>query len=186
MTKATLKSSMFSLPGCSGHWRSLCSHPPPFWGLTVMWYIFYQSWDSWGFASCLVATESLTRSGKELLSGSHGTGWLMQVCLGSSQQGLEARVGRGAMGQVCRCAGWCPPSQLQRPSEREKGKRDAGDSGTWESPLLLGNVSRTARAQTQRTGGASAGQRQPWSTAIVSVFILASTFWARSSLGVCM
>lgn len=112
------------------------------------------------------------RSGKELLSGSHVTGWLMQVCLGSSQQGLEAGVGRGATGQVCRCAGWCPPSQLQRPSEREKGKRGAGDAGTRKSPLILGNVSRTARAQTQRTGGASAEQRQPWGTATGLVFIL--------------
>lgn len=97
--------------------------------------------------------------------------------------GLEARVGRGATGQVCRCAGWCPPSQLQRPSEREKGKRGAGDSGTWESPLLLGSVSRTARAQTQRAGGANAEQRQPWSTAIVSVFILASSFWQGAVWG---
>lgn len=45
---------------------------------------------------------------------------------------------------------------------REKGKRGAGDTGTWESPLILRSVSRTARAETQRTGGASAEQRQPW------------------------
>lgn len=126
-----------------------------------MWYIFYQSWDSWGFASCLVATESLMKSGKELLSGSHGTGWLMQVCLGSSQQGLEAGVGEGPQDRCADVLAGAHPLNCED-LLREKGKRGAGDTGTRESPLILGSVSRTARAETQRTGGASAEQRQPW------------------------
>ena len=126
-----------------------------------MWYIVYQSWDSWGFASCLVATESLMKSGKELLSGSHGTGWLMQVCLGSSQQGLEAGVGEGPQDRCADVLAGAHPLKCEDPL-REKGKRGAGDTGTRESPLILGSVSRTARAETQRTGGASAEQRQPW------------------------
>lgn len=126
-----------------------------------MWYIFYQSWDSWGFASCLVATESLMKSGKELLSGSHGTGWLMQVCLGSSQQGLEAGVGEGPQDRCADVVAGAHPLKCED-LLREKGKRGAGDTGTRESPLILGSVSRMARAETQRTGGASAEQRQPW------------------------
>lgn len=126
-----------------------------------MWYIFYQSWDSWGFASCLVATESLMKSGKEVLSGSHGTGWLMQVCLGSSQQGLEAGVGEGPQDRCADVVAGAHPLKCED-LLREKGKRGAGDTGTRESPLILGSVSRMARAETQRTGGASAEQRQPW------------------------
>lgn len=101
------------------------------------------------------------RSGKELLSGSHGTGWLMQVCLGSSQQGLEAGVGEGPQDRCADVVAGAHPLKCED-LLREKGKRGAGDTGTRESPLILGSVSRMARAETQRTGGASAEQRQPW------------------------
>lgn len=101
------------------------------------------------------------KSGKELLSGSHGTGWLMQVCLGSSQQGLEAGVGEGPQDRCADVLAGAHPLNCED-LLREKGKRGAGDTGTRESPLILGSVSRTARAETQRTGGASAEQRQPW------------------------
>lgn len=101
------------------------------------------------------------KSGKELLSGSHGTGWLMQVCLGSSQQGLEAGVGEGPQDRCADVLAGAHPLKCED-LLREKGKRGAGDTGTGESPLILGSVSRTARAETQRTGGASAEQRQPW------------------------
>ena len=49
MTQTAPKSSIFSLPGCSDHWQSLCSHPPPCWGLTVTWYVFLSVMGQMGF-----------------------------------------------------------------------------------------------------------------------------------------
>ena len=149
-----------------------------------MWYIFYQSWDSWGFASCLVSTESLMRSGKELLSGSHGTGWLMQVCLGSSQQGLEAGVEEGPQDRCADVLAGAHPLNCKG-LLREKGKRGAGDTGTRESPLILGSVSRTARLRHRGPGEQAQSKDSPGHCHCFSIHS-ASSCWARSSLGVCM
>lgn len=83
-----------------------------------------------------------------------GLPWVLPARPGS-------RRGRGATGQVCRRAGWCPPSQLQRPSEREGQERCWGHRHTGE-PTDPRECFQDSQAQTQRTGGASAEQRQPW------------------------
>ena len=61
----------------------------------------------------------------------------MQVCLGSSQQGLEAGVEEGPQDRCADVLAGAHPLNCKG-LLREKGKRGAGDTGTRESPLILG------------------------------------------------
>lgn len=182
MTEAALKSSIFSLqdaPVISG----VCSHPPPFLGsdCDVVHFLLVMG-QQLGFCFLLSGYRKPDEvRGKELLSGSHVTGWLMQVCLGS----LPARPGgrRGERGhrtgvQMC----WLVPTLSTAKTFRERRAREVLGTQAHGKPTDPRECFQDSQGSDTEDWGASAEQRQP-GTATGLVFILPGLAGARAVWG---